>query len=62
MQFLVVKDQAAFEQYRSASERAVQKAGGQRTHDVHIDQILAGGDLRYQAISVDLFRSAEAII
>jgi len=62
VQFLAVKDWAAFEQYRSASERAVQKAGGQRTHDVHIDQILAGGDLHYQAISVDLFRSAEGLL
>jgi len=62
VQFLAAKDQAAFEQYRSVSERAVQKAGGQRNHDVHIDQVLAGGELLYQAITVDLFPSGQAAL
>jgi len=57
VQFLVIKDQDAFVHYRSSSERTVQKAGGQRTHCVHIDQYLAGGEMHYQVITVDLFPS-----
>ncbi len=57
VQFLAIRDQSAFEQYRSTSERAVNTQGGQRTHGVHIDQYLAGGDMHYRAITVDLFPS-----
>ncbi|MFA9402978.1 MAG: hypothetical protein ACERKY_07915 [Anaerolineales bacterium] len=60
VQFLVIKDQDAFVHYRSSSERTVQKAGGQRTHCVHIDQYLAGGEMQYQVITVDLFPSNKA--
>ena len=60
VQFLAVKVQNIVNHYFSASEKAVQKAGGQRTHRVRIDQVLAGGDLNYQAITVDLFSSHEA--
>ena len=60
VQFLAIKDQDAFDHYRSASNRTVQKAGGQRTHGVHIDQVLAGGEMDYQAITVDIFPSNEA--
>ena len=62
VQFLAIKDPGAFDHYRSASERTVQKAGGQRTHCVHIDQVLAGGEMGYQAITVDLFPSHEAAL
>ena len=54
-QFLAVKDPESFVHYRSASARAVENAGGQRTHDVHIDQFLAGGDMHYSALTVDVF-------
>ena len=60
VQFLTIKDQNAFAHYRSTCERTVQKIGGQRTHCVHIDQVLAGGDMRYQFITVDLFPSNKA--
>jgi uncharacterized protein (DUF1330 family) len=59
-QFLAAKDQDALGSYRTASERAVQKAGGRRAHGVHIDQVLAGGEMHYQAITVDLFPSSQA--
>lgn len=62
VQFLVRQDQTAFEQYLLASERAVKAQGGQRTHGVHIDQVLAGGDMPYQAITVDVFPSSEAAL
>jgi len=60
VQFLAIKDQDAFSDYRSASERTVQKVGGQRTHGVHIDQYLAGGEMHYQTITVDVFPSNRA--
>ena len=59
-QFLVIEDQDAFADYRSASERAVQDTGGQRAHGLQVDQVLAGGDMPYQAITVDRFPSGEA--
>ena len=59
-QFLVIKDQDASAGYRSASKRAVQESGGRRTHDVQVDQVLAGGVMPYQAITVDLFPSGKA--
>ena len=59
-QFLVIKDQGAFEGYRSASGRAAQASGGQRAHDLHVDQVLAGGEMPYGAITVDIFPSGEA--
>jgi hypothetical protein len=62
VQFLAIKDPGAFDHYRSVSERTVQKSGGQRTHCVHIDQVLAGGEMGYQAITVDLFPSHEAAL
>jgi uncharacterized protein (DUF1330 family) len=60
VQFLAIKDQVSFEHYRSISERSVGEAGGQRTHCVRIDQVLAGGEMHYQVIIVDLFPSNEA--
>jgi len=59
-QFLVIKDKDAFGDYRSASKRAVQETGGRRAHGVRVDQVLAGGEMPYQAITVDLFPSGEA--
>ena len=57
VQFLAIKDQDTFSHYRPASERIVQKVGGQRSHCVHIDQVLAGGEMHFQVITVDLFPS-----
>jgi hypothetical protein len=60
VQFLSIKDQAAFNRYRSACQYAVGEVGGQRTHDVGIDQYLARGEMHFQAITVDQFPSSEA--
>jgi uncharacterized protein (DUF1330 family) len=62
VQFLAIKDRDAYNHYRSASERAVQDIGGQRTHGVNIDQVLAGGEMHYQSITVDIFPSNEAAL
>ncbi len=60
VQFLAIKDQDVFSHYRLASERIVQIVGGQRSHCVNVDQVLAGGEMLYQVITVDLFPSNEA--
>jgi hypothetical protein len=62
VQFLSVKDQAAFDRYRAAFKNAVGGAGGRRTHDVRIDQYLAGGEMHFHAITVDQFPSGEAAL
>lgn len=59
-QFQVVKDEGAYRSYRCTSRRVVQDSGGRRAQDVHVDQVLAGRDMPYQAITVDLFPSGEA--
>jgi len=62
VQFMAINDQDAFSQYRSASKRAVRQAGGKRTHCVVVDQVLAGGEMPYQAIMVDVFPSPQAAL
>ena len=62
VQFISIKDQTAFAQYHLSSERAVKAQRGQRTHDVQIDQILAGGEMPFQAITVDRFPSRESAL
>jgi len=61
-QFLAIKDQEAFANYLLASERAVARVDGERTHCVKIDQYLAGGEMPYDAITVDLFPSSKALL
>jgi len=62
VQFLAIQDQDAFVHYLSVSSRTVQEVGGQRTHGVHIDQVLAGGEMPFQAITVDHFPSDQAAL
>lgn len=45
VQFLVIEDQTAFKPYLFASEQTVKAQGGQRTHAVYVDQMLAGGGM-----------------
>ena len=62
VQFLSVQEQAAFDQYRAASEAAVRENGGHRAYGVHIDQVLAGGEMPFQELVVDMFPSGEAAV
>jgi hypothetical protein len=62
VQFLSVQEQAAFDQYRAASEAAVRENGGHRAYGVHIDQVLAGGEMPFQELVVDMFPSGEAAL
>jgi uncharacterized protein (DUF1330 family) len=61
-QFLSVQEQEAFKRYRAASETVVREKGGHRAYGVHIDQVLAGGEMPFQELVVDVFPSAEAAL
>ena len=61
-QFLAIRDEGAFVGYRQASAGAVEAEGGERSHDVRIDQFLAGGEMPFQAITVDRLPSAESVL
>lgn len=60
VQFNAYQELDAYAQYRLASEHSVESHGGQRTHDVRIDQFLAGGEMSYRAITVDRYRNPAA--
>jgi len=62
VQFMVINEQSAFANFISVSQLKVAQVGGQRRHAVRIDQILAGGELPFQAITVDLFPSKQAVL
>jgi len=62
VQFMSLQEQVAFDQYREASEAAVRENGGHRAYGVHIDQILAGGEMPFQELVVDMFDSGEAAL
>jgi hypothetical protein len=62
VQFLSVQEHAAFDQYRAASEATVRENGGHRAYGVHIDQVLAGGEMPFQELVVDMFPSGEAAL
>ena len=60
--FLSIKDQAAYAHYIQASEREINTQSGHRTHHVQVDQFLAGGEMPFQAITVDRFPSRESAL
>jgi hypothetical protein len=62
VRFLAIKDKDAFAGYRQASEGAVEAEGGVRTHDVCIDQYLAGGEIPFRAITVDRLPNKESAL
>ncbi|MFC2046263.1 hypothetical protein ACFLTC_01930 [Chloroflexota bacterium] len=62
VQFLAIQDQSAFVGYRQASEGVVEAEGGVRTHDVRIDQFFAGGEMSFQAITVDRLPHKESAL
>ena len=62
VQFLSIKDQTSLQQYRRNSETAVKTRRGQLRLDLKIDQILAAGELPFQAITIDRFPSQESAL
>ena len=62
VQFLVKKDPASIKDYLDLSHQAVIKEGGQRQHQLQIDQTITGQQLPYQHLTVDYFPSSEALL
>ena len=58
-QFIVIKDNDAFNHYLSMSNQAVISNGGHRSHNIHIDQYYSGGVMSYQSIVIDVFPSGQ---
>lgn len=55
VQFLALKDDPMLPVYRGDWRRAVSATGGRQIHCVWIDQVLAGGPMPYQVITIDAF-------
>lgn len=62
VQFLFCKDSARIIEYLKDSSQAVLSEGGQREHQLKIVQVLAGGDISYQYLTVDSFPSSETLL
>ena len=48
--------------FRKSSAAAAEAAGGARSHDVHIDQYLAGGEMSFEVITIDRFIHPKAAL
>ncbi len=61
-QFLVFKDPAFYRDYLEITRQSVRAEGGERVHQLKIDQLLTGGELAYQYLTVDSFPSSQALL
>jgi len=61
-QFLVFKDPAFYRDYLETTRQSVSEEGGTRNHQLKIDQLLTGGELAYQYLTVDRFPSSQALL
>ena len=61
-QFLVMKDPEPIEQYLSETGRATVAEDGSRDHQLKVDQVLTGGEMPYQYLTVDSFPSSQALL
>ena len=62
VQFLVRKDPSTMEEYLALSQQATLAEGGSRDHQLKIDQLLTGGEMPYQYLTVDSYPSSEALL
>ena len=62
VQFLVMKDPGAIEEYFAETGRAILAQGGSRGHQLKIDQLLTDGEMPYQYLTVDSYPSSEALL
>jgi len=62
VQFLTIRDKIDAKGYIAASATAVNRQGGRRRHQCHIDQVLAGGEMVYDTILVDTLPSGESLL
>lgn len=63
-QFLVMKDpdRVLVKEYLSETGRAVVAEDGSRDHQLKVDQVLTGGEMPYQYLTVDSFPSSQALL
>jgi len=62
VQFLVMKDLKVAQEYLKITNQAVLAEGGTRDHQLRIDQLLTGGEMPYQYLTVDNFPSSQALL
>ena len=62
VQFLTFKDIEFSQDYLTQTELSVIKEGGSRNHQLIIDQVLAGGEMPYQYLTVDNFPSSLSLL
>ncbi len=62
VQFLVRKDPSTMEEYLALSQQATLAEGGSRDHQLKIDQLLTGGEMPYQYLTVDSYPSSDALL
>ena len=62
VQFLVMKDIKAAQEYLKITNQTVLKEGGTRDHQLWIDQLVTGGEMPYQYLTVDSFPSSQALL
>jgi hypothetical protein len=62
VQFLVLKDLELVQDYLKTTSRAVQKEGGNREHQLKIDQVITAGESPYQYLTVDRFPSSQSLL
>jgi hypothetical protein len=62
VQFLVRKDPSRLEDYLAQTQDATLTEGGSRDHQLKIDQLLTGGDIPYQYLTVDSYPSSQALL
>jgi len=62
VQFLVEKDSSTIGDYLTQTQRATEAEGGTRDHQHKIDQLLTGGDMPYQYLTVDSYRSSQVLL
>ena len=62
IQFLIGKDRKALEDLLGATRKAVLVQGGNRDHQLLIDQVLSPGELTHRYLIVDSFPSSQALL
>jgi len=62
IQFLTFKYPEDFNNYLAQTKQSAIKEGGSRIHQLIIDQVLAGGEMPYQYLTVDNYPSSLALL
>ncbi len=62
VQFLVMKEFETARDYLATTHQAVQKEGGNRVHQLRIDQVITAGEMPYQFLTVDRFPSSQSLL